>query len=236
MIYLLDCDLHGHASIADEVASGRVEVFECPTAKDFQNAVQTLIYERNVGPDDTVVVDPITTLLDTIRMNAKLGSDPKTDYFERGKVKFLEGDKQFLNVYNFAQSVVAQPIHNIRGRKAHVIVTAHEAERYNAQFGTKMREPDVNPAYIGVLKGRADQVLRLKAVREDVPGPDGTVAVPKDTRVLYLRSGEDFECKYNVPRSRSESIPKYLLNPTMPGLIDTLGVRPEFLLLYGHPG
>jgi hypothetical protein len=236
MIYLLDCDMHGTDSIADELATGQVEVFECVTFKDFQNAVQTLLYDRNVGPDDTVVIDPLTTLLDTARMNAKLGTDPKTDYFEKGKSKFMEGDKQYLNVYNFAQSVAAQPINNLRARKANIIVIAHEKERFNDQFGMKMREPDVNPAYIGTLKARGSEVFRLKAVREDILGPDGAVAVPRDTRVLYLRSGEDFECKFNVARSRSESIPKYLLNPTMPKLIETLGKRPVFLVLYGHPG
>lgn len=236
MLYLLDCDLHGLDSVSDCVGHKNFTVVPCPSYSDYDKAVVDLIVNKDAGPNDTVIVDTLTSLLETTRADAKLGTELSVNLFERGKTKYMEGDKNYLNVYNMAQQVVMRRLKNLAGRGVRLIVLAHEAERVDETTMTKKRQPDVNPAFIGDLVGASSDVFRLFSVPEDIVGQGGKVTVKADTRVLYLRRGEEYIAKYNVSRDRSESVPRYIVDPTLPKIVETLGKTPVFLTVYGHPG
>ena len=95
---------------------------------------------------------------------------------------------------------------------------------------------DRRHAFIGDLIGASSDVFRLKALQEDVTDKAGNTAVKAGTRVLYLRGTDEFVAKYQVAREHSEKIPKYLLDPTMPKLMEILNKKPKVLTLYGPPG
>jgi hypothetical protein len=210
---------------------------KCPSYNAFDKIVRDLW--PTVGQNDLVIIDTLTSLLETTRSDAKLGTDTLTfDLWDR-KAKYLEGDKQYLNVYNMAQQFIMRRLINLAAKDARLLVICHTTMAKDpANPLVKITSPDVNPAMIGTLIARSSDVFYLMNVLEDIPAQDGSgqIAVPKDTRVLYLRPEEGRALKYSVDIERSPLVPRLMLNPTLPDVYKILQKKPSWLTLYGDPG
>lgn len=237
MIYHLDADMNGLDSIQDRIVSGKVTRLPCPSIQAFDRNCVALI--NNVGPDDTVVLDTIGSMLDTIRGDFKLG-DESADLLANVNSKYLSGDKNYLVVFEAAAQVVMRRIKNLRARDCHIIVTAHEDEvRDDTTLpAIKRFGPAVNPAMIGRLVGAASDVFRLYQQLGDLVNPENPVevTVPDGTRLLRLRKTVNEIAKFHVTPDRSDAIAQLMREPTMPKLCAHLGKRPSFLVVYGGPG
>lgn len=239
MIYWIDCDNKGTGSVADLIAAGTVK--HMPSGSMEAIATNIAFAIKNMAPGDTVLLDTVSEALEIVRMNMKLGDPLRTDLFEIAKTKYLEGDAKYLNVYQAAQATIMQQYHNLVNRaidvgNVSIIAVAHEDELIDPATNTKKLSPKVNPAMLPTLIGSSSDVFRLYSVENDIRDSEGNVKVKAETRVLYLRRSDEWVAKYNVPRSRSDSIPKYILDPTMGKLTETLGARPLALVLFGPPG
>lgn len=233
MIYYFDCDMHGTRSIDDLLGAGGITHLKCPTFKAFQDHVITTI-RGGLGANDLCIIDTFSKLLDRTRQEGKLGTKLEDDLFARGVTKYLEGDKNFLNVYNFAQGLDMRRIDDLRSTDSRLYLLCGETERVDETLKANRLMPTVNPALVDPLTHASDSVFRLIQTTEDkvVKG----VTHKRGTRVLYLRDDEDFIAKYNVPLGASDAVPKYLVNPVMATIEETLGDKPVFMLLYGRPG
>lgn len=235
MIHWLDTDMHGDDSVRDLINAGKVKHYKIGSNKNFEDAVREIM----VLPDPqnhVVVPDTLGSLLETTRQDARLGTDATIDIFDKAKVKFLEGDKNFLNVYQLAQSVVMRRLKNLANRGFRIHAVCHEDEALDPATMTKKQSPSVNPAMIEPLINQSSDVVRLRMVPEDIMGQDGKLLVKAGTRVLYMRPSDEFRAKYNVPRDQSDAIPRYITDPTMEKVFATLDKKPTFLTIYGYSG
>lgn len=235
MIYLFDADLNGLDSIARVLQTNQVVRIPCPTFNAFENAVVALI--PKVGPDDTVVIDTITSLLNTTRGDAKLGTDVSKSLYDIGKEKYLGGDKNFLTVYEFAAQITMRRLKNLRARDCRIIVTAHEAEVRDEAWGNMKRQgPEVNPAMVGTLMAASSDVFRLEQLTAPIPNGQGGIAVPAGQRILWLRRTDTFMAKFHVDREVADVLPGGIIDPTLPKLYEQLHKKPSWLTVYGFPG
>lgn len=235
MIYLLDCDMNGLDSITAALATKKVVRIPCPTFQAFEAAVIEL-YKR-VGPNDLVICDTITTLLNTTRGDAKLGVDPEKSLWDVGQAKYLGGDKNYLTVYEMAMQLTMRRLKNLRARECRILVTAHCEEVKDASDGgMKKLGPEVNPKMVGTLFGASSDLFRLEEITEPITDNNGEVRVKAGERILWLRRTESFMAKFHVDRARSELIPKGITDPTLPKLYEVLGKKPSWLTIYGFPG
>lgn len=236
MIYLLDCDMNGLDSISAELNTGKVTRLPCPTFQAFENACVALL--KVVGPEDLVICDTITSLLNTTRGDAKLGTDPEKSIWEVGQAKYLSGDKNYLTVYEMAGQLTMRRLKNLRARECRIIVTAHCSEVKDESFGNmKKLGPEVNPAMVGTLVGASSDLFRLEEIAEAITDPNtGEVRVKAGERILWLRRTDAYMAKFHVTRERSEVIPTGITNPSLPKLYGVLGKKPSWLTIYGFPG
>ena len=233
-IHWFDADDHGVTSIKGLIADGKVTRHPCTSYQEYDTEVAALM--PKIQPGDVVILDPITQLLDTTRSDAKLGTDPNVNLWDK-RTKYFEGDKNYLNVYQYAQNVVMRRLRNLRARGARVITIAHEDEVIDST-NTKRIGPQVNPALVGILEGQSSDIFRLVVVPSDIPNTD----IKAGTRVLYIRPSDEYVAKYNAEALFKDgkitypNPPRYLVNPTMREVFAAIGSKPEWLTLYGTPG
>lgn len=233
-IYRMNADENGTDSIQAYINDGRVTDLECPTFEAFdQHRVEL---QRKIVPGDIIILDTITRMLETTRTDRQLGNEIDAPLWEPVKVNKYFGDKEYLAVYNMAAQLTMRALHNLRARGAQIIVIAHESEVKDPMAGMKMAGPNVNPAMVDNLIGASSDVFRLVNLTTPLRNDTGEVVLPADTRVLYLRRTDDMTAKFQVARELSAGIPKAIVDPTMQKLYETLGKRPAFLTVYGHPG
>ena len=235
MIYLLDADMNGLDSIQERIQSGQVVRLPCPTIKAFDQHCIDLF--GKVGPDDLIILDTITTMLDTTRGDFKLG-DENADLLTRAAEKYLGGDKNYLTVFEAAAQVVMRRLKNLRARDCRILVTAHEDEiKDDTEFPPlKKVGPQVNPAMVSTLTRACSDMFRLYPVLQPIVGTSGEVIVPAGTRLLRLRRTLTEMAKFHVAPERAALVPEQLRDPTLPKLYQHLGKRPSFLVVYGPPG
>lgn len=235
MIHLFDADLNGTDSINRVLESREINYIPCPTFNIFEQKVVELL--PKIGPQDLVIIDTLTSLLNTTRGDAKLGTDITKSLFDVGSQKYLSGDKNFLTVYEFAAQITMRRLKNLRARQCRLIVNCHEAEVRDESWGNMKRQgPEVNPALVGVLMAASSDVFRLEHLTSPIVNPaTGEVAVPIGQRVLWLRRTETFMAKFHVERSIAEHLQDGVVDPTLPKLYGILDKRPSWLTVYGHP-
>lgn len=233
-IFLLDADMGGTDSITSRINDESVVHLPCTTFMDFEQHAKALL--GIVTPDDRVVLDTLSKLLDTTRGDMKLGTDVSADLWERRSIYF--SDKNYLTVYEAAGQLVMRRLKNLRARGARIVVTAHESETLDQSSvpPIKRRGPDVNPAMVGNLLASSSDVFRLWSVPEDMLNTDGTVGVKAETRVLYLRRGAEHLAKFHVERAVADTIPRFILDPTYDAICAVLGKVPTWLTIYGPSG
>lgn len=240
MIYLLECDLKGTSPINRKIATGGVKVLPCNTILEYENHCKALL--PNVGPNDLIVLDTLTSLLDTIRADFTfgLGTEAHTPWEQRFKWEKKKGggDPEYLSKYDFAQQTALRWIKNLSARGARAIIVCHEAEVMLpvGNVVEKMQGPDVNKAFVGKLIGSVSDVYRLVSLTQPRVDGEGKEVLARDTRILYLRRTEEFVAKYACDLQTSMTIPDGIVNPTLPKLYAQLGTKPPKMLLYGHPG
>jgi hypothetical protein len=230
-IYLLDADLGGTDSIETEIEAG-VEYIPIGSFPEYEDAVRKLL--PKVGPDDLVILDTISSLANTVRGDAKLGTDTTVDLWEK-RSKYT-ADPQYLTVYELAAQLIMRRLKNLRSRGARIITTCHEDEHRDEISMTKKRAPGLNEAFYKALMAATSDVFPLSVQLEDKYNNAGEIAMKAGTRILNLRMSEDYVTKHHVPRARSEALPKGIKDPTLPKLYEVLGKRPSWLCIYGPPG
>lgn len=236
MKYLLDADQNGNDSIAHLASAGLIEYLPIPSFQEFQRQIQRLV--PLVGPDDLVIVDTIGSLQETTIIDARLGTDVSVDFWAL-KGKYLEGDKNYLNVYNLAGDTIIRRLKNIRARGARIITTSHESEQVDPTDLRRKRAPKLSPAmYESIMRNTSD-IVRLSEVIEPIIGEEGQVLVGTGTRLLQLRKTEDAVAKYHVVPEMSARIAQLLTMPPIGGIHKYhahIGKRPAWLHIYGPPG
>ena len=232
MIYLLNCDLNGNDSIQHLIDGKQITEFECGTFEAFDRACRSLL--TKVGPEDTVIVDTLTSLANTTRGDAKLGTEDSESLWDK-REKFL-GDKNYLTVYELAGQLIMRRIKNLRARGAHIITTTHEDEQRDDGTLLRKRAPALNAALFRSLMGASSDVLRLQILTEPIKNDKGETKVPAGVRTLQLRVSDDAVIKTHVRRDISDKLPKFIINPTWEKLTAALGKNPSWLVLFGPPG
>jgi len=232
--YRLNADMNGTDSIQNYIDSGQIIDLVCDSAETLDK--HRLFLQSTVEKGDFVMMDTISTMLDTIRESRALGTNPAEPLWDPKKIDKYFGDKEYLSSYKMAGGVAMRVLHNLAERGAHVICLAHESEVKDPMAQMKIIGPDVNPAMVDTLIGASSDVFRLQALTQPMYAADGTIAYDVDTRILWLRRQASFTAKFGVKREIADKLPKGLPNPTMIDLFRLLDKVPKFMTIYGHPG
>ena len=232
-IYRFDADSTGVDSIQTYIDTGAIVNIPCPTFDEFDKKARALWDE--IVPDDAVIFDTLSSLLETTRGDMMLGSNPQDSLWEQHTKYF--GDKQTLNTYRGAQNLTLRRIKNLTNREAYCIVVCHESEGKDPMATMKMAVPMVNPAMVDDLIASCTDVFRLSQITSDIYD-GGKVVLAKDDRVLYLRRTDEYTAKYHVDPERTDprKIPNGIKDPTMEKLCGVLHKIPRCLCIYGPPG
>ncbi len=236
MIYLLDSDMNGTDSYDFLVQAGLVAHVPCPTYEHFDNAVMQLLSHGDPATD-IVILDTISQMALATRGDAKLGTDQDADLWSKRGL-FLDGDKNYLTVYEMAGQLILRRLRNLRAAGFRLIVTAHEADQVDQ--AVKKRAPDINRALYGGLKSASSDMFRMWYLPSAVTKPDGTVYAA-GTRLVSVKNTEMAVAKNHVDLFTSESLPITIpiegpMVPVLPKIYSYLNKLPSFLLLYGEQG
>lgn len=235
MIYLLDSDLKGTTSISKYIESGAVRHLVCGTYMQYQAHTKDLL--SIVTPNDLVILDTMSNMLDTARGDQRYGDDPNDDLWAKRNV-----DDPYGRSYDVASKFVMRRLKNLSARGARIMTICHESEVQDDTVvpARKVRGPDVNQKFVNTLVGSSSDVYRLEQLLDDMTkfNEDGTTTTiaKADDRILYLKRDPTFIAKNSCDIERSPKIMRGLLNPTLPKLYEHLGVRPPWITLFGPAG
>lgn len=236
MLYYVDADGAGLDSVEDIVKANvkDIKVIDGGNYDALDKVLGNLV--EHITGADLVVIDTLTSLANTIRADAKFENSEGRSLWEYRK-KWLEGDKNYLNVYDMAEKMIMRRLKNLRNKGARIIVLCHEAEKNDETTMTKKRGPDLNDAFYGKLMSASSDVFRLYATYYDETDiATGKVIIPAETRILQLRRTEEVIAKVHVTMDKASTIKSKMLFPTLPKLYAHLGKKPSFLTIYGSPG
>jgi hypothetical protein len=231
-IYLLDADVNGTQAVQHLIDAQLVLHKPIDSFPAYDRTCRELL--PKVGPDDLVILDPISTLASTVRQDLKLGTDVQADIWEMRGQYF--GDKQGMNQYQAAEHMIMRRLKNLLSRGCRVITTAHEDDQTDEISMQKLRAPKLNPAFYDALMANATDCFRLYEQLDDQLDDAGNVKIKAGTRILYLRKSEEMVAKYRVPRHVAEKLPRGIKDPTLPKLYAVLQKKPTWLVIYGGWG
>lgn len=236
MIYLLDADLNGLDSIEFLVKDGLVTHIPCGTYETWDYAMQWLI--RNAVPlKDLVVHDTISQLAFLTQGDAKLGNDPYTNLWEKRNL-FLEGDSNYLNVYQVSGYFLMRRCKNLASRGVRQIMTCHEGEQTDNSI--KKKAPSLNPALYARIKEVTSDVFRLWTLPYAVSDPQtGAIMYEAGTRAIQIKGDAGAIAKYHlspfIQTPTNIPIPR-ATDPALPLVELIIGKLPTTLCLYGETG
>jgi hypothetical protein len=242
MHYHLDADMNGTDSIQFLIDAGLVRHIPCPGYAEFSRACQWIL--QNANPDeDTVAVDTLGQLAFATRSDAKLGTDPTVDLWDRRGL-FLDGDKNYLTVYDMAGQFIMRNLRNLRSRGFRIITTSHETEQVDKSEGYAQKKiaPAMNKALYEALRAVTSDVFRLWILRQAIYNPQTQeVLYAPGTRVWQINSTEQAVAKYHTDPFTAMSLPihtpiKNAITPALPVLYDVLKKKPTWINIYGEPG
>lgn len=229
----MDADLKGTEAVQHLIVAGLVTSHKIETFNDFDQLAMKLL--PKVGPEDLVIVDPVSSLANSTRGDLKLDIDSTKSVWEM-RQKWL-GDKVGQLNYEAAQQMIMRRLRNLASRDCRLILTFHEREQRDEVTLQKTRGPSLNPAFFEVVNGFATDMFGLGEQLEDEIDEDtGAVKIKAGTRVLYLKRTEERMAKTRVPRPIAEKLPRGIKDPTLAKLYRVLGKKPSILALYGPPG
>jgi hypothetical protein len=241
MIFLLDADMNGTDSIQYLIDAGLVRHIPCPGYMDFDAACKWLV--QNATVDDVVVLDTISQMAFATRGDAKLGTNPDADLWDKRGL-FLDGDKNYLTVYEMAGQFIMRRLRNIRARGIRIITTAHETEQTDKAEGYAVKKiaPAMNKALYESLRSVTSDVFRLWVLRSPIYNQQSReVLYPSGTRVFQIQSTEAAVAKYHTDPFTAMSLPTHVpiknaITPALPTLYRTLKKVPTWVNIYGEQG
>lgn len=237
MTYLLDSDLNGTDSIQFLIDAGYVKHIPCPTYQDFDAAVKWLV--RFAEPTDIVVLDTISQQAFVTRGDAKLGTDLEADLWERRSL-FLDGDKNYLTVYDMAGQFIMRRLRNLRARGIRLITTAHEDDQ--TEGAIRKSAPQMNKALYDSLRSATSDVFRLWVLHQPIIDPTTRQTLyPAGTRVVQIKPTDGAVAKYHTSPFVTDNLPgnvpiPSVMTPTLPTVYNVIGKLPSWLCLYGQQG
>ncbi|MDE2097401.1 MAG: hypothetical protein KGL39_09170 [Patescibacteria group bacterium] len=235
MIYRLDADTNGTLSIQQAIDQEQMVNLPCSTFEQLDR--HRLWLQQNISPGDWVILDTLSTMLETTRADRVLGSNLDEPLWEASKVNKYFGDKEALSVYRMSTQLNLRALKNLRARGARILCLCHEADIKDPMAQMKLSGPEVNPAMVGDLIAASSCVFRLTMLTENRVNPQtGEVLVPEGTRVLYLRRTDSFTAKYQADPQYSDAVPRAIIAPTMQKIFDVLHSVPDWVTVYGFPG
>jgi hypothetical protein len=233
VIHLIDADLSGADSVQHLIDAKLVQWHPVASYDQFILVADGLL--KTATPADSVVVDTVTKLAETLRDNLLHGAYPDDSLLAAQKA--MAGETLSRNAYAEAQRVVMRRLRNLRNRGVKIITVLHEDDQRNPYETTlNKRAPAVNKAFFESLTGASSDIFRLTFARDDIKDAKGDVKFARDTRFLQLRDSEDALAKYHVSPEVSSKLPRLLSNPSMPKLRTILEKDPSWLIVYGSPG
>lgn len=236
MYYYYGADGNGLDSVADIIEANKKDIvaLEVGTFEQFDKSISAL--DAKIAPGDTIILDTLDALASMWRIDAKLGTDPSVNLWDKRQVYF--GDKNSWGAYTGAGEMILRRLKNCRNRGANIIVLCHEAEREDETVFPKQkkRAPDVNPALLSILIASASDVFRLTRMNDAVTNADGETVLPAGARLLQLHGTEEYIAKFHVSIVKADSIAPALSRPSYPKLCKHLGKTPSFLVIYSPPG
>lgn len=234
----MDCDLNGLDSVEFLVKDGLVTHIPCPSYEAWDYAMQWLL--RNAQPGvDLVVIDTISQLAFITQGDAKLGNDQYANLWEKRGL-FLDGDANYLNVYQVSGYFIVRRIKNLTGRGVRVIFTCHEGDQTDNYI--KKKAPSVNPALYARIKEITSDVFRLWALPQPVvEQATGRVLYAAGTRAIQIKGDAAAVAKYHMTPFLATSTPTHIpipnaTDPALPLVELIIGRLPSALCLYGEPG
>jgi ATP-dependent Lon protease len=124
-----------------------------------------------------------------------------------------------------------------------ILVLAHENKQTNERTGEEAIGPELPPAFYRRLNEACSDMFRLSVLMSDEyiekQDKDGKINVftrPEGTRVLTLKPTTEVIAKYHVNFEKAKTMPKEIINPTLPKIHRILGKTPSFMCIYGPPG
>jgi hypothetical protein len=239
VIYILDADLNGTDSYQFLVDAKLVTHIPVPTYEVYDQAIRWLISNCDVNAD-VVVLDTISQQAYATRGDARFGTDASLDMWDK-RTLFLDGDKNYLTLYEMAGQMIMRRLRNLRATGVRVIATAHEASQ-DDQMITKLA-PSMNKALYGSLRSATSDIFRMWMLPSDILAADGSVRYPTGTRVVSVKPSPTYVAKYHVDPFGAQSIPvsgniviETPMVPVLPKVYSYLKKKPTFLCLYGEQG
>ena len=232
--------MNGTDSIQFLIDAKLVTHMPCPTYQDFDKMVRWLLYSAQ--PGDLVVLDTIGQMAFAARGDAKFGTDLDVDLWD-SLGKFLDGDKNYLTVYDMAGQMILRRLRNLRGRGLRIITTAHETE--NVESYVKKKAPAMNKALYDSLRSVTSDVFRLWVLHQPLTtyNPDQSIkaSYPVGTRVVQLKPTDTAVAKYHTDPFVTLTLPTHIpiasaTVPTLPVVYSALKKVPTWLCLYGEQG
>jgi hypothetical protein len=239
IIYRFDVDNEAD-SIIPVIDAGLVINIPCANWTTFDMNFRRLLFQEKIGASDTIVIDSIDQLALAVRMENKLGNDDDIELML--KADKIMKDPMYLNLYILASNFILSRLKMARGRGVQIVVVSHEDEEKDHD-GAKKRGPKLNPAFREDLISFSTDVFRLKTIGADISSGDGAVLYKKGQRLLHLSETEEIIAKYHAPALGFKDgfplfrdVPPYIIDPTWPKIVETLGKDPSILTIYGRPG
>jgi len=234
MIYYLDADQNGTDSIQDILDAHPKEITYLDGG-NFERA-DLLLSKLSVARGDLLIVDTISGLGATLRRNAKfigLKDDMSVWAF---KEKWLGGDKNYLTVYDMAEQMIMERLKSLKNKGMNILVLAHENKQINERTLEEAIGPELPPAFYRRLNEACSDMFRLTVLMEDEKDSSGSVRFKEGTRVLTIKPTQEVIAKYHVNFEKAKTMPKRIMNPSIPKIHEKLGKTPSFMCIFGSPG
>jgi hypothetical protein len=238
MIFVLDADMNGTDSYQFLIDAGLVTTIEVPTFEAFDKTVRDLLQFAN-PKTDVVFLDSISQMAYSTRGDAKFGTDIAQNVWDRRGL-FLDGDKNYLTVYEMAGQMIIRRLKNLRSYGFRLIVSAHESDQIDT--AVKKRAPDINQALYGSLKRSTSDMFRMWLLPQNIMQPDGqTIRYAAGTRLVSVKPAPEYAAKIHVDPFAAEQVPQTIpienpFVPVLPKVYSYLWKLPSFLCIYGEPG
>lgn len=241
-VALLDTE-QGSASVADLIAAGKVDRYDCGTFEKFENVYWALRQGRIKA--DVVVVDTVDSLVDGFVRDCTF--DPKDIDPAAGKTVWVQRNKMRQNqdIWNRVNYGCTYLLSGIRELPLPSIFLIHEKERIDPTAEGLTSGPDAEkrnmPAlppkiYLNVAAG-SDVMLRM--FRTTAPIYRNGVTYPKDTRLIQIENTADAVTGVRLTPEQDEALPDYIVLPDrvcgLQLLAQALGGLPRKLTVYSFP-
>ena len=234
-VILLDTEA-GSSSVADLIAAGKVERFDCSTFERFEQCAWALQFGQIKG--DLVVVDTVSSVTDRFVRDVTI--DPGDLNPQAGKTYWSLRNKmrQSQDVWNRVNPAMTAILTLIRELPIPSIFTVHERERDDFTQIENEEEPRRNmPALprrilLNVMGG-SDMVVRL--YKTVTPTYWEGQTYPANTRVLQIENTADAVTGVRLTPEQDAKLPRRIYDPTLAKLAAALGGLPRKLAVYSFP-